>query len=141
MFRSRDYLSRSCTNSAFLVSCREIKVDNRPLTPAIEYEHTLKNRTKYREAFESYTKDPYVQLVLFIIDSPKWIAPLSKSIQVPGQRLCFVTTNQFLSQPLNSMRVVRWNGPTLEQVSLAQAMHQATENKYTEYLLSYTPPE
>jgi hypothetical protein len=118
----------------------EIQVTNKPLTVAIEYEHTLKNRAKYSEVFKSYVNDPYVQLVIFIVDSPKWIAPFSESIKVPGRRLCFVTTKSFLTQPFNSMQVSRWNGPSVETVTLAQAMQQATENKNKEYLISHTPP-
>jgi hypothetical protein len=119
----------------------EIVVNKKQLILAIEYEHTLKNRASYREVFESYMKDPYIQLVIFIVDSPKWIGPITESIKVPGRRLCFVTTKQFLTQTFNSMQVSRWNGPTIENVPLAQAMDQATENKYTEYLVSHTPPK
>lgn len=118
----------------------EIMVNNKPLIVAIEYEHTLKNRASYREVFDSYMKDPYVQLVILIVDSPKWIGLFAEAIKVPGRRLCFVTTKQFLAQSFNTMLVSRWNGPTFENVSLSQAMLQATENKYTEYLVSHTPP-
>ncbi len=118
----------------------ELKVGNKPLTVAVEYEHSLKNRDKYTEIFKSYTNDKYVQLVVFIVDSPKWMAPFSESIRVPGNRLCFVTRSQFKAQSFTSMPVARWNGPRLEQVTLGQVMQQAADNAYEEYLVSHTPP-
>ncbi len=118
----------------------EIKVGERPLIVAIEYEHSLKNRAKYTEIFKSYTSDTYVQLVIFIVESPKWMAPFTESLKVPGRRLCFVTSAQFKALPFSMLPVVRWNGAVLEQVTLGQAMQQATDNKYTEYLVSHTLP-
>lgn len=111
----------------------KIMVGEKPFAVAIEYEHTLKNRAAYSELFKSYAHDPYIQLVIFIADSPNWMAPLTESVKVPGTRLCFVTKDQFLTQPFGLVPAVRWNGQTLEGVTLGQAVEQATRNKRTEY--------
>lgn len=118
----------------------EIKVGGKPLTVAIEYEHRLKSRAAYAEVFESYTHDPYVQLVVFIADSPNWMAPLTESVKVPGSRLCFVTKDQFLNQPFDSVPARRWNGKDLEHIMLGQAVEQAASNKYIEYPVVYQLP-
>lgn len=119
----------------------EIALDGKPLTMAIEYEHTRRNRTRHREAFKSYTADPYIQLVIMIFDSARWIAPFNEALKVPGRRLCFTTSAEFFSLPFSSMRVFRWSGQTAETVTLLKAMQQATENNNQNYDVSYFPPK
>jgi hypothetical protein len=118
----------------------EVKVGSTWLTVAIEYEHTLKNRAKYTELFKSYSSDPYVQLVVFVVDSPRWIAPFTESITVTGTRLCFVTIEDFQSKPFNSMPIVRWKGNILEQSVLEDALQVAAKSKHTEFMVSHTNP-
>jgi hypothetical protein len=118
----------------------QIMYEKSPLTVAIEYEHTLRNKTRYQEAFKSYDTDPYIQLVIFIVESAEWTAPFTEGMKVPGRRLCYVTSAQFLTQPLSALRVVRWNGERLETITLAQAMQQAATNKNQEYMVSHFPP-
>jgi hypothetical protein len=118
-----------------------IAFEGKPLTVAVEYEHVLKSRSRYRDVFKSYSADPYVQLVIFIVRSARWSAPITESMSIPGRRLCFVSGAQFFTQPFKSMPVVRWNGQSVDTVSMAQAMKQATENKSREYLVSFNPPE
>jgi len=119
----------------------QITYEKAPLTIAIEYEHTLRNRRRYQDAFKSYTSDPYIQLVIFIVESAGWVAPFSEGMKVPGRRLCYVTSAQFFSKPFSELRVLRWNGHALATSSLAEAMQQATANPNKEYMVSHFPPQ
>lgn len=119
----------------------QITYERVQLTVAIEYEHTLRNKRRYQDVFKIYNADPYVQLVIFIVEAAGWVAPVSEGMKVPGRRLCYVTSAQFFSQPLSILRVLRWNGQSIETITLAQAMHEATANKNKEYLVNHFPPQ
>ncbi len=119
----------------------QITYEKASLTVAIEYEHTLRNRRRYQDAFKSYTADQYVQLVIFIVESAGWVGPFAEGMKVPGRRLCYVTSAQLFTQPLSTLRVSRWNGQSLESSTLAQVMQEAAANKNKTYLVSHFPPQ
>ncbi len=118
----------------------ELQVDHHTVTLAIEYEHTLRNRARYREAFSSYVKDPYVQLVVMIVDSEGWIGPIMEASTVPSQRFCLVTRDHFLSHDHSAVRVRRWTEKGLEVASLSAALREAGQIPSTRYPVSFLPP-
>lgn len=119
----------------------EIAVNGRPLTIAIEYEHTLKASSKYELMARSYAADPYVQLVICVLDSENWIAPVVQSFRVPGNKLCFVNYTQFSSSSFAETTAVRWSGKMITSTSLARALQDASDGDGKPYLPSYTPPQ
>jgi hypothetical protein len=119
----------------------EVQLDNAPLTIAIEYERTLKNRARYRELAATYLADKYVQIVLCLLDSHKWVAPVAEAFTVPGRRLCFVNYEQFRASSFAATRAIRWNGNNIESVSLSQVLQEAAQNDSKAYLPIYNPPQ
>jgi len=119
----------------------QIVCENVPLTVAIEYEHTQRNKTRYQDAFKSYANDPYIQLVIFIVESANWAAPFTEGKKVPGRKLCYMTSAEFLSRPLAKVNATRWNGQAFESITLGRAMQEATANKNREYVVNHLPPK
>lgn len=118
----------------------EIAVNGRPLTIAIEYEHTLKASSKYELMARSYAADPYVQLVICVLDSENWVAPVVQSFRVPGHKLCFVNYAQFSTSSFEETTAVRWNGKIVSSTTLARALQDASQVDAKPYLPSYAPP-
>ena len=119
----------------------QITHEKAQLTVAIEYEHTLRNRRRYQDAFKSYSADPYIQLVIFIVESANWAAPFTEGKKVPGRKLCYMTSAEFLSRPLAKVNATRWNGQAFESITLGRAMQEATANKNREYVVNHLPPK
>lgn len=118
----------------------EITVKGRPLTVAIEYEHTLRNSSRYLQMAKSYSADPYVQLVICVLDSDKWVEPVAQSYGVPGHKLCFVNYAQFRTSSFEETAAVRWNGKSITTTTLAGALQDASNVPADPYLPSYNPP-
>ena len=119
----------------------EIMVNERPLTIAIEYEHTLKASSKYEQMARSYAVDPYIQLVVCVLDSENWVAPVVQSFRVPGHKLCFVNYAQFSTSSFEETTAVRWNGKNVTSTVLARALQEASYVDAKPYLPSYKPPQ
>lgn len=118
----------------------EITINGKPLTIAIEYERTLKSSSQYELMARSYAADPYVQLVICVLDSENWVAPVVRSFRVPGHKLCFVNYAQFSTSSFEETTAVRWSDKSVTSTTLARALQDAANEDSKRYLPSYVPP-
>lgn len=120
----------------------ETTVQGRAFTVAIELEHSRKSAERYVEIAQSYSKDQYAQMILFVVETQSWIDPIAHAMGEGARHVCFVERDELLSRPLNECNSFRLIDNTLTKDWLATYMLDASnvdkityDPKYARYPL------